>query len=765
MSNQPPHIWIRPITDSAFRITASESAAGGLPPDRPWVKDVFPGLFEEIQPPSSLTFKVSDGAVEISSPDRDFHFQEIQPVQFLKNGSLKWRFRLEPNEIFFGGGEWFNRFARKKGKINLSAHESPEFSQYHQTYSTIPLFYSSRGFAIFLLNSNPSTWNIQPQKRILEISAAGGSADWIFFYGPSLKQILQQYTALTGRPPLIPRWGFGLWATSYPQEHQNRVEEVAHAHQEHHIPLDAIILDYHWEEHYHNFQWRKSLFPQPDQMIRNLLSKGIKTGLIFTPFENNRNLPLQKRALNLIYHNLPGEAHRDDERDLPGYTEALTKGYFAHPNTRWWFGSGGMIDFTHPDACHWWGSRLKPLYDQGIAFFKNDDGEYLPDDSKAFIGMDGREYHNLYGFYYGRAIAEGMGQLDNRRPLIYGRSVWAGSQRYPALFLGDQKPNFRNIRRTMRAGLNMSLMGFAYWTADIFGLGGKTTPETHIRYAQWALFNPIARYFWRPPHIDPTRFPWSHNMDVEENFRFYTNLRYHLLPTYQNLAWEAHLTGIPIIRPLILEFNELTLADVDDQFMLGSALMFTPVCNSRVQERQVVLPEGTWYDFWSTKEWSGKQVIDVAAPLDRLPIFIRGGQIVTTSPEVIENTAQYQTQQYQFDIYPPFPAETVLFEDDGLTTDYLKGDYGLTRLRVEGDEDTIHFRIEPEKRYFPPKSASKTFRLIFHAVVPPIYVLIDGNRINEWSYSSESRTLSLELHIDPERGLSGEILLYDDPIW
>ena len=288
--------------------------------------------------------------------------------------------------------------------------------------------------------------------------------------------------------------------------------------------------------------------------------------------------------------------------------------------------------------------------------------------------MDGREYHNLYGFYYGRAIYEGMRELDERRPLIYARSVWAGSQRYPAIFLGDQVPSFENLRRTLRAGLNMSLMGFAYWTADVFGLSGKTTPETHMRYAQWALFSPIARYFLRPDRIDKTRKPWSHNAQVFESFKRHVELRYRLLPYYHQLGWEAWQTGIPHMRPLFLEFpGDERLLPVFDQVMLGSALMLCPVVQSRARKRRVIFPAGTWYDFWTDEKIEGGPNGQVDAPIDRLPLFVRGGSILPMGPVMQFIPDDHRFEELELHFYPPFDGSITLFDADPKTRAYTQG--------------------------------------------------------------------------------------------
>ncbi len=182
----------------------------------------------------------------------------------------------------------------------------------------------------------------------MEIEADGPDADYILIYGPSFKRILETYTALTGRPPLLPRWAFGLWVTSYPQGRQEGVLAHVREHRQRQIPLDAAILDYHWEERFHNFRWRGSLFPDPDGLIEGLKDMGVRLGLIVTPFVNRRNRPLQKFILNQAAHNVPPGLEQDDERALAEYQQAKAQGYLAHADAKWWFGSGGHDRFQQP---------------------------------------------------------------------------------------------------------------------------------------------------------------------------------------------------------------------------------------------------------------------------------------------------------------------------------------------------------------------------------------------------------------------------------
>jgi alpha-glucosidase len=758
------------------RITHGVPGAAAFPPDRPWLGEILlpqppgtaqPDLHVEVRE-GNLVVADGDGRVVVAEAEVprlnqswrrpsvvvDIAATAIRAGIDRSDDAVSLAFRIEPGEGFYGWGEWFNAFRRERGQIRLHSRDAIALMQRRETYSPIPIYLSSRGYALWLLNSHESVWDIDPDKGTLEVTAAGPGADYIVIRGPSFRDILARYTGLTGRPPLLPRWALGLMVTGYPQEPQPVMQARVREHRQRDIPLDALILDYHWEEGYHNFRWRRSLFPEPDALIADLKAQGVRLGLIFTPFLNNRNRPRQRRLLQALAGNMPPSSMGDDERALPQYESARAAGYLAHPDVKWWFGAGGMFDFANPAAAAWWNTLMRPLYAQGVAFFKNDDGEYVPPDARSALGMDGREYHNPYGFFYGRAIYQGMEALDERRGFIYARSVWAGSQRYPALFLGDQRPTFDHVRSSMLAGLNLGLLGFAHWTADVFGLDGKTTPELHRRYAQWALLVPVARYFWRPPAVDDTRFPWSHGADNEGNFRFHAQLRYRLLPYYHLLGWEAYRTGLPVMRPMLLEFtDDPRFAAESNQVMLGGCLLLAPVLEPEdaatgIAQRRIQLPAGiVWHDFWSAATYPGGGVITYPAPRDHVPLLVRGGSIVPMGPAMPFVQDGHHFNELELHCYPPYPAQLVFFDDDGHTRAYQTGSYSTTEFHVSGSYETsVRLTIGAAEGGFPEQPAQQELSLRLHRSPPPMAVRVAGEAAApQWSYDAAAQVLTISL--------------------
>ena len=280
LKTEHTRLRIQFLTPHAVRVTHAPLYGSAFPPDRPWLEQVLlpqvPVMRDEI-----YTYpQVNKDCLTIRDMDGEMRFAEAIPVTFWKD-QVELGIQINPGESFYGWGEWFNAFQRTSGKIELYNRELISLVQSRQTYSTIPFFLSSRKYAFWLLNSHKSTWEIQPEAGMIRIKADGLPVDYVVIFGGTPAEILANYTELSGRPPLLPRWAFGLWLTAYPQEEQAKVIELVAQHRQRKVPLDALILDYHWEERFHNFKWRASLFPDPPGLIKQLKKDHLHLGTHF----------------------------------------------------------------------------------------------------------------------------------------------------------------------------------------------------------------------------------------------------------------------------------------------------------------------------------------------------------------------------------------------------------------------------------------------------------------------------------------------------
>ncbi len=657
-----------------------------------------------------------------------------------------------PGEGFYGFGEWFNGFRREKGTLDLYNLESPAFTQHKHTYSAFPCFLSDRGYMVLVLNAHRGKAYINKPPGKLKLKFNGGILDMLVINAPSWKKILEEYTALSGRPPMVPLWSFGLWNTSYPVENQEETLQRVEEHRKRNFPLDAVIFDYHWENGFHDFRWRKPLFPEPEEMTASMAGRGVKTGLIYTPYINGRGIPLYKLLVRLYVKNAPrGVPFLSEDHAGRMYEEGMRNNYFAHPRVTWWLGRGGAVDFTNDAAVNWWFERQKALMDQGVYFFKNDGGEYLPEGSLSSIGLDKKEFHNIYGFYYARAVfSKSQDYHGRRRAMVFSRTTWAGTQRYPGIFLGDQTPEYRHIAATMRCGLNMSLLGFAYWGADVLGLYRKPSPELHRRYSQWALFSPIARYFSAPG--DDSRNPWGISDECGENFLRHLNLRMKLLPYFYRLAREAYEYGVPILRPLCLEFEkDKDTFSISDQAMIGEALMIAPATGVHRKGRKVYFPSGDWYDWWTGAQYSGPGWRNVYIGDNRVPLFAAGGRPVVLGPMMQYIPEGHRFTDLEVHLFPPFDGSTYIYEDDGATIDYQDGIFSTQGISIKNDKDTssILITFDPCTEKFSEQPRIRRLEIVLHNFITVKGITLNGMTLGNTTadnnyFTVQDNTLSIK---------------------
>ncbi len=616
--NQPRDFGI--LTDPECAAARSETAIS--------IQETANGytLLVNTQPCLSIEkdpFALHVGAVRAPLQDRNVHgLLCAAPSGFTtEHGAIRGRFawELDPDEALYGLGERFTPINQRGARLTQWTTDAWGVTT-NASYKNIPLLLSSRGYALFFHTTTPVTWNLGADtQRSAEAIIGEEGFDLFIIHGPNIKHMLSAYTLLTGRASVPPLWAFGVWLSRCRYQTREEAETVARKADELDIPCDVVHLDPAWLAKPGlncDFIVNEQAFPDLPGMIQQFAATGKHICLWELPYVTAAS---------------------------PRYAEGDANGYFLKD-------SGGnvicadfsappadgfvraVVDFTNPAAVAWWQNMHRPLLQMGVSVFKTDFGEGVPENAVAFNGMTGRELRNYYPLLYNRAVSEVIAQETGRDGFVWGRSAWAGSQRYPAQWAGDPKTDIWSMRATLRGGLNYALSAPGIWSHDIGGFyGTPPQPEVYIRWAEFGLFSPLARAHGATP-----REPWEYGSRAVEIFRAYAKLRLQLAPYYYSLAWRAHTHGEPMIRPLVYEFpDDPNTAAIDDVYMLGSSLLAAPVFSASADSvaRTIYLPQGLWYDFWTHKPVAGGAYITQDCPLDYLPVFVRAGAILPMQSE------------------------------------------------------------------------------------------------------------------------------------
>lgn len=601
-------------------------------------------------------------------------FRDLFPLGFMrdKHGAAQTFFTttVHHDEHFYGFGEKFGTLDKRGQAINLW-HANATGNTWDTSYKNVPFFMSSKGYGLFINSAYPIKYHMADRSHTrYSVHLQDKLLDFFFIYGPSYKEILPRYTDITGKPGLPPLWSFGLWMSRMSYREQTEVEQVAESMRAYNIPCDVIHIDTDWFAipWVNDLTFSSERFPDPRAMVAKAREMGFRISLWQIPY-----IGLQSMF----------------------YTEGVDKGYFAKRDdgTPWYidgfFGSSAVIDYSNPEAVKWIQRKFDPLFEMGIAAIKTDFGEGAPQDAR-YATVDGMEMHNLYPLLYNRAIWEYTRQKTGEG-IVWGRSVYAGSQRYPMQWGGDPAALWEDLGNLWHGGLGLGLCAFPFWSVDIGGFGGTPTPELYIRWAEAGLFVSHPR-----AHGPIAREPWVFGEQALEIFRKYAQLRYRLMPYVWSSAQTCVRTSTPMMRPMLLDWqSDPTTAGIDDQFLFGEWLLVAPILD-QTDQRNVYLPEGIWFDYWTDDVVDcrvGGRWLKVNAALDHLPLYVRGGGIIPTCADAAHTDAQ-DWSDLTLDIYPFGQSSFDLYTKDGTMTSLICDDNtGQTTLTIPPCKIDVTLRV------------------------------------------------------------------------
>ncbi|WP_281616407.1 TIM-barrel domain-containing protein [Flammeovirga sp. SubArs3] len=621
---------------------------------------------------TSISFQLEDG-IKAEIKKKPFHISYFYNQEKILSESkgyfdadtLKgFKFEIQEDEALYGGGERALDLDRRGHRLPLynRAHYANEEFAIQMNYG-MPLIISSKKYALLYDNAPIGFIDVGERKsNELSFETIGGRSCYVVVAGSDFKDLLYQFTTLTGRQPLPPRWMFGNFSSRFGYHTEEEVLSTIAEFRKQEVPVDAIILDLYWfgpdvKGSMGTLDWYKPNFPHPTQMIDSLKKEGVKTVLITEPFITTTS----------------GK-----------WDEAVEKGVLAKDKFGktyvydFFFGETGLVDVFDPKAEDWFWNIYKGLVDQGVTGWWGDLGEpeVHPTEIMHKTGT-ADELHNVYGHQWAKVIYDGYKKdFPTERPFILMRSGYVGSQRYGMVpWSGDVNRTFGGLTPQSQISMTMGLSGVPYMHSDLGGfvnsdLTQEEVTELYIRWLEYGVFQPVYR-----PHAQeaiPSEVIF-YKGEAHDIVKKYIEYRYKMLPYNYTLAYENAKTGIPLLRPLFMEETDNPeLKNISDTYMWGDAYVVAPITKKGQRNRKLYLPKGNnWYHLWTGKSFKGGEWVTVDAPLDQLPVFVKGGSIIPLASKKLQTIEDYHGEEITLQIWRDNSEATTsrtIYDDDGITS-------------------------------------------------------------------------------------------------
>ena len=670
--------------DPSYEINVSESASNF---------EVFTGDLRVMVQKKPLKIDIFDKYQRLVLGD-------LNAEAYITEGSgVETRKVLREEENFYGLGEKAGELNRRGHAYTMWNSDKPCYSEREDPlYKSIPFFMSSNNYGIFFDNTYKTEFDFgKKSDEYFSFSAPDGPFIYYFMYGDDFKEIIRSYTKLTGKPIMPPKWALG-WSQSRGMLTNERLtREIAKEYRERNIPIDIIYQDIGWVDGLQNFEWRKDRYDDPKQMLEDLSEMGIKVIVSQDPVISQATEAQWKEANEkgfLVLDDRTGKAY-----DMP-----------------WpWGGNAGVVDFTKPEVASWWGELQQKPLDDGVKGFWTDMGEpaWSNEEStdrlhmKHHLGMH-EEIHNVYGLTWDKVVTEQFNQRNpNTRVFQMTRAAYAGMQRYTFGWSGDSgngrdvADGWDNLANQIPVGLSAGMGLIPFWTTDISGYCGDITDydefaELYVRWLQFGIFNPLSRAHHEGNNAVE---PWLFGEEAERIAKKSIELKYQLHPYLYTYAREAYDTGMPIMRALVLEYpDDEKTYDAKEEFLFGKEILVAPVVEEGERIKQVYLPEGDWFDYNNPqKVYEGEQEIEVDAPLDAIPMFVKAGAIIPKMP-VMDYIGQMKNAPMILEIFPSTKAsDFTIYEDEGTTNDYKNDEFVTTKVEIGRITSRLNILINKPK--------------------------------------------------------------------
>jgi len=675
-----------------------------------------------------LTIQIQKSPLQVSYQREDTltvldGFYEAGPGQ----GGLM-NFRLGSSDHFMGGGS-------RALPLDLKGHKIQFYNQAHYGYAngaanlntSIPVLVNPGKYALVFNNHHPSTADIGlSQPNLLQYQAQGGNLSFFFLFDNSPSGISSDLADLTGQAALPPLWSLGYIQSRYGYTDRQQAEEVVEQMQTHDFSMDALVLDLYWfggTSDMGDFNWDRSRFPNPQEMIGNFADRGVKTILITEP-----------------YFTLASDL----------YDEAASLGHLAtndmgNPYVLYgfWAGDAGLLDITSQEARDWLWPYYKNLMDMGIAGLWTDLGEpeSHPQDMNHEMGP-APDIHNLYNNLWAGMLHEKTQEVyPEKRLFNLTRSGYLGMQRlrtYP--WSGDVNRSFSGLQAQIPIMLHMAMSGVGYMHSDLGGFtGGGKQPELYTRWMQLGTFSPLMRAHGTDVPTEPIYYGEATQTRVRQAI----DMRYEFLPYNYTLAWRYAESGVPMVRPMnYYHPRSDALQNINDQYFWGEDLLVAPVVQQGATERNVTLPEGRWANYYSGDIRQGDQTLLVEAPMNRIPLFIREGGFLVQSFEELPNTRAYESDSIRIRHFLSRESSAgpdYWYHDDGSTAgNPEQGDYNLVKMESHFQQDTAVVKMERSVDHLP--AMKRQIEYMFYGLrETPEKVMINGQSLPRYVSASAYR--------------------------